>query len=466
MKDFPFTINNHVSIATEMTQTRLDCNRDNYDMLTRLLDEESEVCAAECERLVGHPINVGSWKQVQQFLYGDLGLKQKFKKGKTSPTTDENALRELRVEYPQYKEVLNAFIKERHINKKIESYIEIEFDEDGRIPHSANPAGTETNRWSFSKSPRNRGFNTQTAPKVIRLMIQAPRGRVFISPDLPQADARIVAWDSECMKLIELFSDPSVHFHLENCIRLGTVSGSPFAGITREIAYGKNAEGVAWKDYAIEKYTTGKAMGHAANYRMQAKRLAMELGIELRDAKSLLNIYLFNLYPEIPRWHQKIVERVRRTGSLETPWPFQRKRVCYGAWGELMLRGKIAEGTWNELCAHIPQSVVTDIVNTGMERLWEAEPDVWFHLHGHDSYLASVPAERLGDICVHALEMLKVELRIHNRPLVMIPDMQVGTNYGQMVEWKGEETLQDLQSRLDAKVIDEAKVRKELYGYY
>lgn len=466
MEDFPFCLNNHVSIATEMMQTRLDCNRDNYDMLKQLLNEEAEVCTVECERLVGHPINVGSWKQVQTFLYGELGLKQKFKKGKTNPTTDENALRELRVEYPQYKEVLNAFIKERHINKKIESYIEIDFDEDGRIPYSANPAGTETNRWSFSKSPRGRGFNTQTAPKVMRLMVQSPRGRVFIAPDLPQADARIVAWDAECMKLIELFSDPTKHFHLENCIRLGTVPGSPFAGITREIAYGQNSEGVAWKDYAIAKYTTGKAMGHAANYRMQSKRLAMELGIELKDAKTLLNIYLFNLYPEIPRWHGQVLERVKHTGSLTTPWPFERQRVCYGAWGELMLRGKVSESTWNELCAHIPQSAVADIVNTGMERLWLNERSVWFHLHGHDSYLASVPGDDLGSLCKVALEALRVELRIHNRPLEMVPEMSVGTNYGQMVEWKGEETLRDLQPRLDAKPIVEKEVRKELYGYY
>jgi len=48
----------------------------------------------------------------------------------------------------------------------------------------------------------------------------------------------------------------------------------------------------------------------------------------------------------------------------------------------------------------------------------------------------------------------------------MVPEMQVGVNYGQLVEWKGEETLRDLQPQLDAKAIDRERVRKELYGYY
>ena len=402
---------------------------------------------------------------MHEYLYKELGLKIKLKHTPhgPKPTADENALRELRVEYPQHKEMLNAFIKERHIKKKIESYIEIQFDEDGLLGFGANPAGTETNRWSFNKSPRDRGCNPQTLPKVMRLAIRAPEGRVFIAPDLPQADARIVAWDAQCERLIELFENPKLHFHLENCIRMGAVPGSPFAGITREVAYA-----AGWKD-SDPRYTTGKAMGHAANYRMAAKRLAMELGIELREAKAVLDIYLHQMYPEIERWHYTRKELIRKHGYLETPWPFQRRRVFYGAWGELMLRGKMATTTWNEACAHVPQSVVADIVNTGMEGLWMAAPDVRFHKHDHDSYLASVPVARLGEHCTLAMDKLRVELRVHDRPLVMLPDMQVGTNYGAMVDWKGEATAVELQSRMDAalaKKLDPADIRKQLYGYY
>jgi DNA polymerase I-like protein with 3'-5' exonuclease and polymerase domains len=459
--DFPFTINNHVSIASEMMQMRLPVDGSNYELLKELCYDEATKCKAEVNRCVGRDLDTGSWKQCQDFLYKELGLKVKINRKTGKPTTDENALRELRVEYPQHKELLNAFIKERHIAKKIESYIEVRFDEDGSLGYGANPAGTETNRWSFNKSPRDRGCNAQTLPKVMRLMCKAPAGRVFIAPDLPQADARIVAWDARCERLIELFSNPAIHFHLENCIRMGQVPGSPFAGVTREVAYARG-----WKDND-PRYVTGKAMGHAANYRMAAKRLAMELGISIRDARVVLDIYLHQMYPEIERWHFALKERIRKTGYLETPFPFHRRRVFYGAWGELVLRGKLQNSTWNEACAHIPQSAVADIVNTGMERLWYAEPSVRFHLHGHDSYLASVPRADLGRIATAAMEHLKVELRIHDRPLEMIPDMQYGENYGALVGWQGEAEPDDAKlAGYLAKKLDAEDIRKQLYGYY
>ena len=453
LNSFPFVVNNHVALATEMMAMRLRVNQGNYELLRQLCYEEREKCRTRVQETVGKAVNVGSPAQVGKLLYGEMGLKVKLSKHTRRPTTDENALRELRLEYPRYKEMFNAFIEERKISKKIESYIEIRFDEDGCIGYSANPAGTETNRWSFSKSPRDRGLNAQTMPKVMRLMCEAPVGGVFICPDLPQADARIVAWDAQCEKLIDLFGRKDVHFHLENCIRL--------FGLTREAAYDPHFKS------EDPRYTLGKAMGHAANYRMAARRLAMELGVDLGEAKRLLDLYLHTLYPEIERWHYSIKERLRRVGYLETPWPFARKRVFYGAWGELLVTGKVQNSTWNEACAHIPQSAVADIVNTGMERLWEEVESVRFHKHDHDSYLASVPGEALGVACRSALSALRVELRLHGRPLVMEAEMQVGTNYGQLVEWKGEETLAELRPRLEAKaMLDPEKLRRDLYGWY
>jgi DNA polymerase I-like protein with 3'-5' exonuclease and polymerase domains len=287
----------------------------------------------------------------------------------------------------------------------------------------------------------------------MRIIADAPDGRVFICPDLPQADARIVAWDARCERLIELFLNPKIHFHLENCIRL--------FGLTRGEAYEPKFKA------EDPRYTTGKAMGHAANYRMAAKRLAMEIGISPKDAQILLDRYLHQLYPEIERWHQTIKERIRKDGGLRTPEPFNRWRTFYGAWGEMMLYGKIGNSSWNEATAFIPQSAVADIINVGMERLWKGKDYVRFHLHGHDSYLASVPVDRLGEACEFAMEALKVSLTIHGRPLTMLPEMQWGYNYGLLKEWKGEAEV-SYDSWWDGVKgkMDKEKLRKDLYGYY
>ena len=312
------------------------------------------------------------------------------------------------------------------------------------LPSQANPFGTVSNRWAFSKSPKGLGTNASTLPKVIRLMVDAPDGRIFLSPDLPQADARIVAWDAQCIPMIQALSDPKRHIHLENCKRL----------FGREII----------KD--TEEYTQGKAMLHAANYRMAPKRLAVELGLPVARAKLLLARY-FQLYPEIPLWHNTIKERIRTLGFLETPQPFNRRRLFYAAWAELLNTGEISTESWNSACSWIPQSAVADIVNWGLRRLKEKLGDlVWCHKHDHDSYLISVPWEALGQVIPLALELLRVTLTLHNRPLLMEPDMSIGYNYGLMVAWHGEEKLPKAQWWEQVKGrMDEEKIRKDLYGF-
>ena len=99
--------------------------------------------------------------------------------------------------------------------------------------------------------------------------------------------------------------------------------------------------------------------------------------------------------------------------------------------------------------------------------MWEDAPDVRWHKHDHDSYLASVPVDRLGELAELALRHLRVELRVHDRPLVMEPDMQYGTNYGALVEWKGEAAPNEekLAKQLVKKTQD-GYIREQLYGYY
>lgn len=311
------------------------------------------------------------------------------------------------------------------------------------ISFSANPFGTCSNRWSFSKSPKGKGCNVSTLPKVIRLMVDAPPGRIFISPDLPQADARIVAWDAECLSMIQALSDPMRHIHLENCRRL----------------FGRDIK----KD--TEEYKQGKAMLHAANYRMAPKRLAVELGISVSESKMLLEKY-FHIYPEIRTWHNTIKKRVQQDGYLETPKPFLRRRLFYTVMAELMNTGEISTNTWNSACSWIPQSTVADIINWGLMRLKEKYGDrVWLHLHGHDSYLVSIREEDQEEIIPVAMKLLEIQLIIHDRLLTMIPEMSIGMNYGLMVLWDGSPLIRDRWWGLVANKMDEATIRKDLYGF-
>ena len=321
------------------------------------------------------------------------------------------------------------------------------------LPFSVNPFGTVSNRWTFSKSSRNRGTNASTLPKVIRLMIDAPPGRIYISPDLPQADARVVAWDAQCLSMIQALSDTTRHIHLENCSRLfGHPRFVPDSTTAKEYQSG-------------DEYKQGKAMLHAANYRMGPQRLAVELGVDLRRAKELLQKY-FTLYPEITQWHNTIRDRICNQGYLETPAPFNRKRLFYTAWAEKLNTGKISTATWNSACSWIPQSAVADIINWGLRRLKNQYRDrVWLHKHDHDSYLVSIPWQDQEEIIPVAMEQLRITLTIHSRPLLMEPEMCVGYNYGLMVGWTGKLLSQQTWWGQVQGKLEEEKMRKELYGY-
>ncbi len=313
------------------------------------------------------------------------------------------------------------------------------------IPSSWNPAGTESNRWAASKSPKGRGLNSQTVPKVMRIMVDSPPGRMFLQPDLPQADARVVAWDARCVSMIELFLDDARHIHLENCEKLFKRK------ITKEDL----------------EYTQGKAMIHAANYRMMAKRLAMELGIKVAEAKRLLSDY-FIIYPEIPVWHATQKNKVKANGYLETPFPF-RKRTFYKAIAELMLTGKISNDSHNEICAWVPSSTVADLITKGLRKVWDLLPDVRLHHHGHDSFLLSFVPSKLKEVAEVVIESLKIPLVIHGRELLMVPEVEVGYSWGLMFPWQGEgEVTREMwmeKVRKSGK-MDREKIRKELYGYY
>ena len=120
-------INTHIYMAMEMMRTRLPYNQEQHLMLGEILQEEVVKVHGELTSQVGKDINVMAFKQVQQLLYEELGLPIKRNRKTGNPTSEENAIRELRASHPGIP-ALNTIIMERHLRKRISSYINIELD--------------------------------------------------------------------------------------------------------------------------------------------------------------------------------------------------------------------------------------------------------------------------------------------------------------------------------------------------
>jgi DNA polymerase I-like protein with 3'-5' exonuclease and polymerase domains/uracil-DNA glycosylase len=429
-------VNREIGIALEMQRMKLAVDVPKRDLLKKLLGKLHKSTHNDLVKAAKVEVNVNSPQQVAVLLYDTLKLKLRGRVP-ANRSTKEDVLKELKAFNQE--PILDLVMEERHIRKKISSYINIRMDPGGLLGFTANVAGTETGRWSFSKSQRNTGFNAQTMPKVLRYMIQPPPGRIFIQPDLSQAEARIVAWLSDCKSLIELFDDPTRSIHMENAR----------AVFKREVE----------KD--SPEYVLAKAMIHAANYMMGAKKFAVETGLHISKATELLETY-HEQRPEIRQWHKSIRQEILDRGKLITP--FGRERTFYEILGSLALTGKFPEDGLRDAVSYIPQATVPDITNHGMLATAERLDDIRFHQQGHDSYLASVPEDRLSECVEQVRRDLTRFVNIRGVDRIIPVEVSVGYNWYFMKDYEGERWLPKgvWEKWMESKKVSDAKFEAKL----
>lgn len=348
------------------------------------------------------PINPSSSKKCAEYLYGDLKLPIKYKRGSYKKiTTDDAALTDLFHKYkvPQLKAILMA----RHFRKILSTYVKAKLWK-GRLHASFNITGAETGRFSSSSGafggtnlqnwPNPKGIETKIYQMYIEVrdIIIADEGMVLVSADLRQSDAMGVAWLSGDPQLIKFFKDG--------------------ADVHAEVAKIINAS----------RHTT-KRIVHGKNYMMGFQTLAKHAGCSYEEAKRYAK-RIDEKFPAIPRWQQETISKVKATRKLITP--LGRERTFYGRFGPAL---------WREAVAHVPQSITADVINTGLANLYEAGFDVLAQVH--DEVLLQIPQQE--DFKPKLLEITKlctIPMMINGRELVIPVDIKVGSNWRELKEVK------------------------------
>jgi len=438
-------------IAMEMMRNRLEVYQPNRKHLENILTNELLKVHSALKMEIGFELNVRSGPQVQKLLYEDLSLPIKKKRGKDVPTSEELALKELHAEFPHVKP-LRMIVHERHLSKRLSDYINMTLDPDGFMPYAIYVGRTKTGRWSMGTSPKWRGTNAQTIPKIFRTMYQAPmhngaRG-IFWQLDLSQAEARVVAWLAQIRFLIDLFNDPARNVHRE--------LGSEL--FNKQIKKG-----------SLE-YDQSKTIVHGTDYMEGYKRIAIDAGLSFDDTKLKLMKYKSRV-PELEPWQHTIRETIIKTGRLVTP--LGRVRTFYKGCGAVANTGRLPDDVWREGCAQIPQGTVPDILNEGMWKTREKLDWVRWHHQGHDSYLASTPQGLIGHIFAEvALEMAKVPMLINGMELTIPAELEWGPWWGCMKPYKqGDVLTYDYwKSWFDSlkpnPLFDEDELRRSFYGLF
>jgi DNA polymerase-1 len=173
----------------------------SHEIGKRLLELEARAHAA-----AGQPFNVNSPKQLAEILFDKLGLPVKKKTPSGTPSTDEEVLSELALDYPLPKILLES----RQLAKLKGTYTDklpkMVNAGTGRVHTSYAQAVAVTGRLA-SSDPNLQNIPVRTAEgRRIRAAFIAPPGSHIVSADYSQIELRIMAHLSEDARLLEAFA--------------------------------------------------------------------------------------------------------------------------------------------------------------------------------------------------------------------------------------------------------------------
>lgn len=127
-KEYSHFTNALIPIAFEMQRRGFEVDEGARQRAREVIKEDTEEIHLRLVSTIGHEINTGSPDQVQELLYKEMGLKVKTNRKTKRVTSDEDAVMELVGENPERRE-LKYLIAERHLNKAMESYVEMRLGE-------------------------------------------------------------------------------------------------------------------------------------------------------------------------------------------------------------------------------------------------------------------------------------------------------------------------------------------------
>ena len=359
----------------------------------------------------GHGLNVNSPKQMTDFLYRELGLpiQSHRKTGKTS--TNEAALKGLAKIAPN--PLFDVILSIRETRKLVSTYLEADIDPDGRFRCSYLLSGTESGRLASRTSATGTGGNLQNVPKGIAREVFIPdEGKMFMSADLSQAEAMVVAYLAKEEGLIEIFeSGGDVHRQ---------VAASVFNRDPMDITAGERQ---------LIKHVV-----HACNYGMGARTFSEMSGISVSDAQEKLNLYHIH-FPRVRIWHMEVARELKRSRILTTP--MGRKRMFFGRWNDALLRDGYS---------YIPQSTVADVVLKGMLALAHCIPEtcnIVFNIH--DEIVIQMPIKFKNKLILDCgkgrtqftmeelmIDCMSVPIEIHGRTLTIPVNVKSGMNWNEV----------------------------------
>lgn len=412
--------------ALEQTRRQVVIDRNKYQ------EELNELC--------GFELNVNSPKACQQYFYITKGIKPYINHKTGNVTTDDMAMQRIARGIAGRPGLREASLVQniRGLQKLLGTYLEIEFDSDGRMRCSYNPRGAKTGRLSSSKTIYGTGTNQQNLPPEFKQFLIADEGCCFIELDKRQAEWVVVAYlsqDANMLDVIEHNRDPHTHtahlmFGVEPDIikreskLIGNSADTEFISEQRKTMLELSTAKFLPRTMSIRQ--CGKKSNHGLNYDEGYATFSLLNEIEIPEAKRIIDLY-HTIYPNIRQvWYKKIQSDLMRDRTITN---------CFGR--KYRFLDALTNDLFKSAYAFQPQSTVVDGLNIGMQAIYNDQSrefqNVELLTQVHDSILIQIPIADLiylHDILPKLDAHVSPDMTYFGRTFKIATDFKIGLNWG------------------------------------
>ncbi len=357
---------------------------------------------ARAHEAAGGPFSLDSPKQLQEVLYGKLGLPVLGKTATGQPSTAEAVLEELAGKYDLPRLILDyrgfAKLKSTYTDK-----LPLQINRTSQRVHTCyHQAVAATGRLS-SMEPNLQNIPIRTPEgRRIRQAFVAPPGWCIVAADYSQIELRIMAHLSGDEGLLNAFAE-------ERDIHQATAA---------------DVFGLQLEQVSADQRRTAKMINFGLIYGMSAFGLASRLGIERSEAKRYVELY-FERYPGVRRYMDETRQQARERGYVETV--FGRRLYL----NDIASRNAALRQGAERAAINAPmQGTAADIIKRAM-----IEVDRWLStsriparliMQVHDELVFEVKVEAAQELMGRARELMSAAAQLRTSLKV---DVGSGTNW-------------------------------------
>ncbi len=275
----------------ELAGCKLDTDR--LAEISSRVKAEADELEREIFELTGEQFIIGSPKQLEEVLFGKLGLSRK-RRGKTGYSTDARVLQAIRHEHP----VIPKIERWRELTKLAQTYLDALpqlLGPDGRLHTTFNQTAATTGRLS-SNNPNLQNIPIRTElGREIRACFVAESGNLLVSADYSQVELRLLAHIAGEDALKEIFRRGE-DVHTATACRVFGVS-------PREIDPGMRSK--------------SKMINYGIVYGLSAWGMADRLDIPQEEAEEFIQRYMAG-FPAVARFIEETIEQGTSAGYVST----------------------------------------------------------------------------------------------------------------------------------------------------